>query len=224
MMKTRSKAVFIILGTLVVGIVIGALGSGTWRQKREHRHERMMPHQRFLHVMERIIQPTDEQREAIDQILEKRSEQISAIQEEHESEVRAILDSLRSDLASVLTQEQRERLEKRLARGAKKPIEMRVARLAEALQLDENQRRQVEEIFSKFAEQSGRGHKGRKGNREKRRQIMKDRFEKLQAEIEAVLTPEQREKYRKMRHDMGAPFMRPFRGPRPERHFREKER
>jgi Spy/CpxP family protein refolding chaperone len=222
-MKTKTKTTLIILGTFVIGIIIGALASGTWRQKREHRFERMMPHQRFLRVMERIIQPTDEQREAIDQILKKRSEQISAIQEEHESEVQAILDSLRSDLASVLTEEQRARLEKRLAKGDKKLLEIQVARLAEALQLDENQRRQIKKIFSKFAEQKGRRHKGFKGNREKRRQIMKDRFEKLQAEIEAVLTPEQREKYRKMRHEMHPAFARPFRGPKPGRHFRERE-
>lgn len=225
-MNTKSKTTLIILGTLMIGIAMGALVSGTWRQQREHRFERMMPHQRFLQVMERIIQPTDEQREAIDQILEKRSEQISAIQEEHESEVRAILDSLRSDLASVLTEEQRTRLEDRLAKGDRRLIDIRAARLAEALRLDENQRKQIEEIFSAFAEQITPGRKNFKGNREERRQIIKNRFEKLQQEIEAVLTPEQREKYRNMRSDMRPPFGRPFRrpGPRPERHFRDKGR
>ena len=225
-MTTKSKTTLIILGTLIIGIAIGALVSGTWRQQREHRFERMMSHQRFLHVMERIIQPTDEQREAIDQILEKRSEQISAIQEKHESEVRALLDSLRSDLASVLTEEQRTRLEDRFTKGDRRLIGMRAARLAEALRLDENQRKQIEEIFSTFAEQIAPGRKNFKGNREERRQIIKNRFEKLQQEIEAVLTPEQREKYRNMRFDMRPPFGRPFRrpGPRPERHFRDKGR
>lgn len=219
-MNTKSKTTLIILGTLIIGIIIGALVSGTLRQQRENRFERMMLHQRVRHVMERIIQPTVEQREVIDKILEKWSEKISAIQEEHESEMQAVLDSLRSELASVLTKEQRTRLEARLAKGDRRLIEMRVARLTEVLQLDENQRKQIEEIFSTFEDQIGPGRRDFKGNWEERRQIIKNRVQKLQQEIEAVLTPEQREKYRTMRYHMRPPLGGPFRGQRPERHFR----
>ncbi|MFQ5752289.1 MAG: hypothetical protein ACE5HI_09855, partial [bacterium] len=152
-MNTKTKTTLIILGTLIIGIVLGVLGSGTWRQKKEHRIESMLAHQRFRNVMENIIQPTPEQRDAIDKILKKRSNQISAINAKHQNEVLTIVDSLRADLATVLTKEQQSHLEESLTKGAKQFIEMRVARLSEELQLDKYQQERIAKIMSEFRQQ-----------------------------------------------------------------------
>ncbi len=220
-MNTKTMTTLIILCTLVIGVVIGALGSGMWRQKRESKFERMMPRQRFLGAMERIIDPTDTQREAIDKILKKRSEQITAVNEEHQNQIFTIYDSLQSELSSVLTKEQLNRLEDRLAKGAKQYSNARIGRLAEMLQLDENQQNRIEEIMTKFEEQMPSNRRDFEGNRKQRREDMQKRFDNLQEEIEAVLTPEQIEQYREMRIQMRPPFGPPFDKPGRGRRFRK---
>lgn len=205
-MKTKSKTAFIILGTFAIGMVIGVLISGTLRHQKEQKFERMPPGKRFFLFMERIIQPTEQQREQFDRIIAKRSEQISKLHEEHQNEMFALYDSMRTELQSILTEEQRSRLEERLARGTHKIAEMRLGRLTEELDLDERQQKQIKEILNQLEEPPppppDRFHRGpgEPGVR------FRHRFLKLQEEIEQVLTPEQLEKYHKMRRELGPLF------------------
>ncbi|MFQ5822884.1 MAG: hypothetical protein ACE5JB_02390 [bacterium] len=216
-MKTKSTTTFIILSALVIGIVIGVLGSSTWRNKREHTFERMLPHQRFFSFMERVIQPTDEQRAAFEKILAKRSKQLRELYEKHENQVIAIYDSLHTDLNSLLTEEQRNRFEAQLVKGGDKIVERGIARLTEALDLDENQQEQLKQIMNSIKAFPRLDRQNFQGKWEERR----NHFQKLQQEIENILTPEQLEKFREMRYYERPPFGRPFRGPRPQRNFRD---
>lgn len=211
-MSTRTKTIVVIIATLLIGIAIGALATGALREKRAKHIEAMLPGQRFLRVMERIIQPTPEQRATIEGILKKRSDQIGALNEEYQGEIRAVLDSLHSELDAVLTPEQKSRLEKRLARGDKEWVEMRIARLTKELNLTEKQQGQIRKIMDRMQEDMEAEHQEFKGNWRQHRKVLKERIAKLHKEIEAILTPEQREKYRKLREEMGPPFEH---GPRP---------
>lgn len=217
-MSTKSMTLLIILATLVIGIAIGALSTGALRQRREDRFDRMPPQRRFHKAMERIIQPTDEQREAIQKILKHRFDQLSAIRQEHENEIIAIYDSMRVDFESILTEEQRTRLEERLRKGPHDMMQARVDRLAEKLQLDASQKKRIEEIMSTLLALPSRQRREFKGDRRESRQSIRKRFKKLHEEIEKVLTPEQIEEYREMRefgHPPVAdpPFHRPFARP-----------
>jgi Spy/CpxP family protein refolding chaperone len=205
-MTTKSKTTFIILGTLIIGIVIGALASGMWREKRIKKFSRMRPQQQFVETIEEIIKPDDAQRKAIEKVLEKRFEHIAQIRERHESEMMAVFDSLRQELNSLLTEEQLKRLEENLEKSSHRFRDRRLDRLTDVLQLTEDQRRQIEEIFRR------NGPDFRRFRKPPARDSIPGRFDfmeqrkKLEKEIEALLTPEQRKKYEEFRKEGGYPL------------------
>lgn len=216
MIKTKAKTALIILGTLAIGIVIGSLASGTLRQEREQTFSRMMLRQRFLSVMQRILQPTEEQRKAINEILVKRSEQISTVQETFQDEIFAIYDSLRTDLQAFLTEEQTNRLEAELAKGSDKVLDIRMAHMTEALDLNRMQQDQLRQVMKSVMPPRLSGRDNFQFDREERRK----RFQQFRQEIERILTPDQLRKFRQMRYDRRPPFERAFGGPRRHRNFR----
>lgn len=209
-MSTKSTTTLVVLGTLVIGIVIGVLLGGLLREKREQEIDRMLPQRRFQSAMENIIKPTAQQRRALHKILSKRFEQIAKIREQHQSEVFAIYDSLRSDVASILTDEQLQRLETNLARSSGQLVKIRVDRLTNELQLTEDQQKQIEKIMFAMERETHGGRPHFAGNWRDRKRTMNKRIEKLNEEIERVLTPEQKAKYRKMQKEMRPPFRHEF--------------
>ena len=197
-MTTKVKTSIILLSTLVIGVAVGALASGALRDRREHEIHRMPPHHRFLKSMHEIIQPTEGQADALDHILDRRSKQLSELSQRHQNEVLAIMDSMRTELASVLTEKQRVRLEAQLAKGMRRGLTKRMARLNEELQLNDEQAKRIREIMADFEEARPKRHNRRGGPPHAFRGEMRERFAKIHQDVETVLTPEQRERYRKM--------------------------
>lgn len=199
-MTPRGKSGLVILGTLLIGILIGALGSGALRQTRRHRFHAMPPDMRFLHFVKRVVQPTPEQEKAFDAIIQRRSRQIAEINEQHETQILAIFDSLRTELSSLLTDEQRVRLEERLKQGISQRIKTKVQELTRELSLTEVQQEKIEAIFKQRMPGREIGRPPSPGGPPDFREHMRTQWEKIHAEIEAVLTPEQREKYQDLKH------------------------
>ena len=112
-MKTNTKTALVIGATLVIGILIGVLGSGFM----VHRFARRLPDMRhsevFVERMVDLIEPTPEQEEEIRGILTRHAEQFTEITEDFRAETTVLIDTLRAELDSVLTDEQRARLEER---------------------------------------------------------------------------------------------------------------
>jgi hypothetical protein len=212
-MTTRSKTTFIILGTLIIGMVIGALASGMWRQKRIEKFDRMQPRRQFIETIENIIKPDDVQRKAIEKVLEKHFEHVAKIRERHEQEMMASFDSLKQELDSLLTEEQVKRLEENLKKSHHRFRDRRLDRLTDVLQLTPDQQKRIEEILRRNAPDFRRFRQppppdsipGRAGFMEQRK--------KIDTEIEAVLTPEQRKKYEEFKQYQDFPFDRPSRPP-----------
>lgn len=212
-MSTKATTTLVVLGTLVIGIVVGVLLGGLLRQEREREIERMLPQRLFQSAMESIIRPTEEQRQALDKIVSKRFEQIAKIREQYQTEVFALHDSLKSDLASVLSEDQLQRLEKHIARGSATLIKIRVDRLTHELQLSEEQQKKIEKIMVAMERKMLRGRHKPPGDSRGIKRMMIKRLDKLHAEIEQVLTPEQKEKYRALQKEMppvGPEFRPPF--------------
>ena len=197
-MTTKVKTLIILLSTLVIGVAVGALASGALRDRREHEIHRMPPHHRFLRSMHEIIQPTEGQADALDNILDRRSKQLSELNERHQSEVFAIMDSMRTELASVLTDEQRTRLETQLTMGIRRGLTQRMARLNEDLQLNDEQAKRIREIMAELEDARPKRRNRQGGSPRAARREMRERFEKIHQDVEAVLTPQQRERYREM--------------------------
>ncbi len=205
-MTTKTKSTFILLGVLAIGVTIGALASGTLQQQRKNRFERMPPHERFFSFMKSVVEPSEEQRDAVERIIENRSEQLRELHETHQTGVIAIYDALRADLQTLLTDEQKKRFEEQIVKGSHKIAESRIERLTEALDLNDDQQKRIEEILAKFKKLPRPERIGSRGNWEDRRKMMRNQFQELHEEIEAVLTPEQKEKFGELRMQRRRPF------------------
>ncbi len=208
-MTTKTKSTLILLGVLVIGVAIGALATGTLRKQRVRSFKRMPPHERFFSFMERTVEPSEEQRGDFERVIETRSKQLRELYETHQTGVIAIYDSLRADLQNILTDEQKQRFEELLVKGSHKIAESRIERLTEDLDLNKEQQKQIEEILARFKPLPRPERKDFREEWKGRRRMQKNRFEEIHGEIEAVLTTEQKEKYRRLRMGMRRPFSGP---------------
>jgi hypothetical protein len=117
-MKTRYKTIGLLFGTLFIGIVIGIMLHTTFLrgQFRKHIH-RIRTEEGFIQRFEDLIQPTEEQRVRLEEVLKKHFEEMD---KQHEV-FRALTDSLKTDMDYILTEEQRQRLQKSMFLGRPKP-------------------------------------------------------------------------------------------------------
>ena len=120
-MKTEARGLLLLLGTLALGVVLGAAGNGTIQRERRHRVEEIRRPGGFEEHMLRVIRPRDEaQRNALLPVIQatgRRNEQIVHTARE---QLRAELDSMRARIAPQLDAEQRARLDE-FARMAPPP-------------------------------------------------------------------------------------------------------
>ena len=108
-MKTKYKTIGLLFGTLIIGVVVGMLLHATFLRGQFRRHiHKIRTEDGFVQRFEDLIQPTEEQRVQLEKILKKHFEKMDA---QHKV-LRALMDSLRTDIDSVLTEEQRQRLQK----------------------------------------------------------------------------------------------------------------
>jgi septal ring factor EnvC (AmiA/AmiB activator) len=110
-MKTKYKTIGLLFGTLVVGILVGMLLHATFlrSQFRKHIHK-IRTEDGFIQRFEDLIQPTEEQRVQLETVLKKHFEEM----DKQRDVFRALMDSLKADIDSVLTEEQRQRLQKNM--------------------------------------------------------------------------------------------------------------
>jgi hypothetical protein len=115
-MSIHGKTALILLGTLVLGIIIGVLlGGPIARHHLRHPFPRRGPED-FGAMMEMIIDPDETQREAIRDVLDRHSHRFMQINSRFRDEMSAMMDSLRQDLSPILTEEQQARLDERHGR------------------------------------------------------------------------------------------------------------
>ena len=112
-MKTNTKTVLIIVATLLIGILIGALGSGFMVHRFAGRMAEMRHRDMFVERMMELIEPAPEQEAEVRDILTRHAEEFTSLADEFHENATALFDSLLSDLDPVLTDEQKERLEER---------------------------------------------------------------------------------------------------------------
>jgi hypothetical protein len=107
-MKTRPILLGII--TLVIGFVIGMLTSAQLRLHRLQPVRMYFSQERFREGFYKIIQPDEEQKAKIDQILDKYAKMNSETQGNFRKELDANVRAMRKELDSNLTKEQLVRL------------------------------------------------------------------------------------------------------------------
>jgi len=115
-MNVRTKTVLVIVATLLIGILIGALGSSFVVHRFIGRVAEMRHRDVFVERLVETIDPEPEQEEVVRDILTRHSERFSEMSERFRSETTALLDSLKAELDTVLTDEQKARLEEKASR------------------------------------------------------------------------------------------------------------
>lgn len=106
-MKTQFKTASILLGTFIVGGILGFMLHATFIRNDFRKNAfRMRTPEGFIHWFEKVIEPTDEQRKEIRKILRDHYEEMM----QHQDEFRARMDAVRKDIEALLTEEQKERL------------------------------------------------------------------------------------------------------------------
>jgi hypothetical protein len=112
--RARTKSVLILSATLLIGIVLGGVISGAIVNRRlQHLTELRRPGG-LSFFLEHAIQPeSEEQAEAIHDVLDRMGPKFHEILEQSHREMEALRDSVRVELDPILTEEQKERLEER---------------------------------------------------------------------------------------------------------------
>jgi len=116
MFKTKTKAVLILISTLVLGIIIGVLGSRYIVEKRIGRMAGMRYQEGFIEVFITLIDPAEDQEQAVRAVLKKHHDRFLKIMESRMGEIRTSMDSVYSELTGVLTEDQLQGLAKHLER------------------------------------------------------------------------------------------------------------
>jgi uncharacterized membrane-anchored protein YhcB (DUF1043 family) len=113
-MNTKVKVVLIIIVTLVIGIVLGAMLNRAFMRHRIQRAFADRNPRGMVSFIERNIRPTPDQREKIREILEKHRKKTADMREKFMMDMQAEFESLEAELDPILTPEQKNRLKRRL--------------------------------------------------------------------------------------------------------------
>lgn len=110
-MRIEMRSALILLATLLIGALLGALITGALAQRRISRVAEMRERGFRMHI-ERIIEPRDEeQREAIRALLEVAAQRNQEIMRGARERLGDQLRQMREELLPLLDEEQRQRLE-----------------------------------------------------------------------------------------------------------------
>ena len=116
-MKMSTTSSLMLLATLLVGMVLGAVVSGTLAQQRRGRVAQDPGGGGFVAHMERLIQPRDAaQGDAVRPILEAADQRNRSIIQGAEGEMRAAMEEMADSLADLLDEDQRRRLQRAVER------------------------------------------------------------------------------------------------------------
>ncbi len=212
-MNIKLKMTFIIVITLVLGIVIGAMVNRAISQNRIRDILSRREPARFANHFENIIEPDAAQSKQIRNILSKHAKRISKIREKSREELQSSLKSMMEELDSILTPEQRKRLERRRFPGyppfpppfpslplGRVGVDRELSRMKERLGLSDDQASQIRQIMEESIDQTKMIREEGVSWRE-RWKALKELEEKKDKAIEKILTEDQKKLYEQMKKE-----------------------
>jgi hypothetical protein len=117
MMNTKTKSAIIIISTLLIGMILGSLITGSFMKNRAFDRIAELRNERgFVKRIERIIRPDAAQQARVREILAQHFEKMHRLGEEIRVTFKTMNDSLIKDLEPILRPEQIERFKKRMDR------------------------------------------------------------------------------------------------------------
>jgi len=202
-MNVKVKTALIIIVTLVIGIIMGAMINRTLVQKRIRRAFSIRNPRIFVQSYLRTIKPGSDQHETIMEILSKYEKHVSEIRENFNEEVQSSYELMLRELEPILTPEQMKRIEEPLPGGPPPPffmnhIDREITVLKDKLGLTEEQISQIKLIMENMRKRAEKPPLKRRGFREGR-EFFRKFSEEREREIEKILTEDQKKIYREIK-------------------------
>ena len=117
-MDVKIKSSLVLTATLILGIIIGVLGSGMIRNYFfEKKMENFRSPRGFIRHLERVIQPDSTQRVQLREKLRSQQQHFDHLSMQFRTEMDSLNEEFQNDLKDILTEEQQERLSRFLERG-----------------------------------------------------------------------------------------------------------
>jgi len=112
----RKKAILVLAATLIVGILIGALGTGMMARyhyrgpQKQYRGNHSSNRSAFADKIFRITGADSAQAKQMKPVIEKTMTQIDSLENHSRQEVKVLLDSMNASFKSILKPDQMEKL------------------------------------------------------------------------------------------------------------------
>ncbi|MFC2167201.1 hypothetical protein ACFLQZ_04480 [Acidobacteriota bacterium] len=198
-MNVKIKTSLVIVFTLIVGMVIGALLNRALLQNRVRRVFSMRSPNAFTQSYLETIQPDADQ----EKILERNGQLFDEIRSKSRADLEAAISIMMSELKSELSPEQLKRLEDKSSRGqvpfGRHSAENELAYLSTELELTEDQTSKLEKILEDFMTQPR--DKMERGALKEMSSDFRQQREKREEDIKNILTEEQKKKYNELMQD-----------------------
>jgi biopolymer transport protein ExbB/TolQ len=115
-MKSKTKSILALAGTLLIGMVLGALIAGNFFRARVSELKDLRKGDRFARHVIKAIDPSPEQKDKIHPILLDFGAKMEEMHQRHKEEFRANHEELHEELSKFLSAPQMKKLEKELHR------------------------------------------------------------------------------------------------------------
>ncbi len=123
-MDIKVKTAVIIISTLLIGIIVGFMGSRLIMHGRMKFIDDKPLSARFHKSLMRIIRPTEQQGDTVGVLLDSYTERFDSINQGHRLEMESLIDSLYYELLPLLNEKQQKRLTQRKKTMSRKQKEM----------------------------------------------------------------------------------------------------
>jgi len=216
-MNAKAKIVLHMGVTLIIGIAIGAMLNRAIVQK----HIRGIMERRaagmFLPVRDILASATPEQEPKLREAFEKHRKALAETHDRFSREIQAALDNLKKEVEPLLTPEQKKRFETRLPGpppflrrgrggfpmgGPPFPGGFGIEWFKDQLKLSDDQLAKIKDIFGRYRRPFGPRPEGGPGQEPA---YVESDFSKMEAEIEGLLTEEQKALFRRIREERRKP-------------------
>ena len=200
-MNIKLKTSLLIIFTLIIGIVIGAMLNRAFLHNRVQRVFQKRAPNVFVQSYVQAIRPEQEQQKQIQKILDVYAQRMWEIREKNRQDLEVLMEAMQAELETVLTPEQMERLATRTPVGGPahggRSVDQTLESFTRELELTENQAAQIRQILEKERKQPWMKQPNmmERGNPEEMASLFRKQREQRDEEIKKILNEEQKKKY-----------------------------
>jgi len=110
----KKKSLIMLLGTLIVGIIIGSAGMGIYSHMNSKSIFEVPSKEKFIQRTTRMLDPDAAQLKQIQPIIDRYSEKAYILTKEQSNQMFGNFNSMYNELVPYLNDKQKERIEKKL--------------------------------------------------------------------------------------------------------------